>query len=232
MKPYLIWTPPYQHNSGGIVALHNLAHGLNGRGYTAYKNCDDPPAHIDPFTIAVYPEIVFGNPFQAINRVRWVLNVPGFIGGPKTYDPEELVFVWSKRYLDTPDDRILQVKKMEDDLFNMENTGDRSVDRFWYGKGRNKGIPHSPVTAGMEEITYSWPPTRKELADLLKRTRILYTYDDTTQLNWEAVLCGCRIILLPQGKELTLQDVGEADDYDKQLINFISITQKWAKGAT
>jgi hypothetical protein len=235
--PYLIWAPPYQHNSGGIRALHRLCHLLNERGQQAYvatkgnpewKELPLPFDGCDARAIVVYPEIVNGNPWNAENRVRWVLNKPGFIGGPGHYDPDELVFAWSTDYVHVPADRLLTVDTIEWDLFNADLRTRRDADRFWTDKGANKGIPSCPVTAGLEQITYEWPAERAELAALLKRTRILYTYDDRSQLNWEAMLCGCRVVLLPQGRELTRAEVALSGDCDAQLENFIKITQEWA----
>lgn len=235
--PYLIWTPPYQHNSGGIRALHRLCHLLNERGYPAYATTPGSPEWNERYwalfvetkperVIRVYPEIVFTAADR--NRVRWVLNVPGFIGGPSQYDPDELVFSWSTDYVHVPTDRLLTVDTVEHDLFNQDGIGERDADRFWVGKGANKGIALSPITEGMEQITYSWPAERAELAALLKRTKTLYTYDDRSQLNWEALLCGCKVVLLPQDRELTLAEVALSGDCAGQLANFIKITQEWA----
>ena len=73
MGKYLIWTPDYRNNSGGIRALHRLCHLLNRRGQEAYVsnpivNKDWNTLYLDPKNItddfiAVYPEIVWGNPF-------------------------------------------------------------------------------------------------------------------------------------------------------------------------
>ena len=235
--PYLIWAPPYQNGSGGIRALHRLCHLLNEHDYEASVTAAGNPewheyywplSRLEPRTIVVYPEVTFGNPLGATNRVRWVLNAPGFIGGPRQYDPDELVFTWSTDYVHVPKDRLLTVDLVERELFNQDGAEERDADRFWIGKGANKGIPLSPVTAGMEQITYEWPAEREDLAALLKRTRTLYTYDDKSQLNWEALLCGCKVVLLPQDRRLTLAEVALPGDCDAQLENFIKITQEWA----
>ena len=238
MIPYLIWSPPYAHNSAGIKALHNLCKGLNRKRHTAYIT----PVYLetmDTRMIAIYPEIVHGNPFGLKNRVRWILNKPGLLcNGPKQYDPEELLFIWEKRYLNLPKDRILTTYNFDDDLFH--STGQtRDIDCVWIGKGihRRKEI-NIPEAV---RITYEWPAKRDELAALLQRTNILYTFDDRTGLNWEAFLCGCRIILMPENYELSKDEILKTTGLlhespsiarkicDEQLDNFIRITQEWAE---
>jgi hypothetical protein len=240
--PYVIWAPDYCHNSGGSKALHRLVHLLNESGYSAYvttagnpdwneKWVRNPKKDLDPRAIAVYPETAEGNPFGLNNRVRWVLNVPGFLGGEDKYDPGEVIFVWSRVFLDQPEDRVLQVKTLEDELFNTKKLSTKDEDRFWYGKGMKKGITLLPITNGLEEITYDWPATREELAEVLKRTKIFYTYDDRTQLILEALLCGCRVIVLPDDYEIKLEDMESNIHYEKELKHFINVTQDWALSA-
>ena len=97
--PYIIVTPSYVPNSGGIIALHKLCHDLNQMGERAFlhhlnvdkknyfetnRNYQTPIADeniIRSDSIILYPEIVNGNPLNGKNIVRWLLNRPGEIGG-------------------------------------------------------------------------------------------------------------------------------------------------------
>jgi hypothetical protein len=176
-------------------------------------------------TIAVYPEIIRGNPFGAKHVVRWALNVPGYLAGEARYDPSDVVFTWDRKYLDLPDDRILKVNIFEDFIVNKGL--DRQGDCFWMGKGSKRGCVVGPEVSGMEEITGAYPKSREELIELLNRKNCLYTYDDCTSLSYEALLCGCRVILLPENREIFLKDVDIKDDYAWELENFISTTQAW-----
>lgn len=59
----------------------------------------------------------------------------------------------------------------------------------------------------------------------MRRTETLYTYDNLTMLTLEALLCGCRVILLPENRELDMTEplCGFIhDDFDSQLDRFIS----------
>lgn len=217
---YSIWAPPYHHFSGGIRALHELGEKLAEKGFNPLVG-----QTYEPGTIAIYPEVVSGNPFNAKYVVRWCLNVPGRLGGEDKYDPAELVFTWSEKYLNLPKDRILKVDVI--DPFFTNNHLKREGDCFWSGKGPRRGCVPGPEVEGMEEITYSYPAERTELADLLNKKKRLYSYDDCTAMLLEALLCGCEVILLPENKQILLEDVILRDDYDAELDNFIKITQGW-----
>jgi hypothetical protein len=98
---------------------------------------------------------------------------------------------------------------------------------LWVGKGRYKGLDYLSGIAGVKTITPEWPSTREELTSLLKRTRVLYTCDDQSLLNLEALLCGCTVIQLPDGRELKLAHIDVAPEAyeDWQLENFIKVTK-------
>ena len=244
LKPYVVAAPDYRQASGGIKACHRLVHELNQRGMVAYVLGAVNPdwderritgrgyrilrAESDP--IVVYPEIVSGNPLDAAHVVRWVLNTPGYLGGDSEYPETELVFAWSRRFYDT--DRILTVDVIEHELFNTKDLPPRTLDCYYMGKAGRRGVHKIARTDGMTEITSHYPPTRRELAGLLRRTRTLYTYDDCTALAWEALLCGCRVILLPEEHEFTLDDVARDlpdTNFGPQLTRFIDETQSgWA----
>ena len=224
----------WRHNSGGVRACHRLVHQLNEHGYPAYSTGSTNPEwnekQLDPFLfhhlngpIVIYPEVVSGNPMQAKAVVRWVLNTPGYLGGDSEYDPAELVYTWSEKFIAAP---RLTVDITEHELFNTEGVGERDVDCFFVGKGPIRGAHPNGKTAGMTEITPAWPPTRAEMAALLKRTRTLYTYDDLTGLSTEALLCGCKVVVLPEGTEMvdSVTPVG-APDWEAQLEAFVADTQ-------
>lgn len=241
--PYLILAPDYVNSSAGVRALHLLAHLLNSNGYEAHVNSKPNPlwnesplvaptaAGVCPRAIAVYPEICdSSNPFQCKFQVRWILNKPGYLSGPTQYDPEELLFVWDEGFLNLPKDRWLTVDLIEGDLFNKKN---RSIapkkDVVWIGKGPQRGVKLEEMTKDLTEITKAWPKKREQLAQLLKKTRTLYTYDDRTSLILEALLCGCEVVLLPENKKYNIKDFRKRN-HKKELRNFIKVTQNWARG--
>lgn len=228
---YLIWSYDYSHASAGPKVLHRLCHELNRAGQEAYvgpwatnPDWDTPTADapLDGDWTAVYPEIVSGNPWNAPNVARWVLNVPGKLGGDTTYDPSETVFSWHRRFLDAP---ILHLPAIELDIYT-----DRHQPRFgaavYVGKGiRTRDIP------GAWEITLQMRADRYDLAGLLNVAEVLYCFDDTSAMAQIALLCGCPVLVVPTGEYLEPQ--GFRDQYllqwpafEEQLADFIRATDR------
>ena len=221
MFPYSILSPPYDHASAGIRALYKLKDSLIKNGCYCRIN-----QTWDRDFIAVYPEIVWGNPLNAKHKVRWILNVPGKVGGPLSYE-DELLFTWDKSYYNLPDDHVLKAPLIED-FFNPYGVTKRSGGCFYIGRS----IYYDPKEVrGLTEITHEWPPTRFELAELLRRSKYFVTYDPNTLLQEEARLCGCivyKMSLTTNPSRSTITNETTKKDYPRQLSNFIRITQKYA----
>ena len=216
-REYIIWSPPYTHTSGGISVLHYLCHLLNEGGYSAYISSAGNPSwnekgisrvdldkKMKEGAIAVYPEIVKGNPYNSQRVVRWVLYLPGVIGGDKEYDPSEAVFCYDARFCDAAkSDRLFAVDIDECTEF-IDKGNPRKGNLLWVGKGRD--MKRSVVQVPVKEITYGEPKTRAELVDWYNGAELLYSFDNMTRVINEARLCGCPVRLYPrQGEELKLQ---------------------------
>ncbi len=256
MRPYVIWAPPFVQSSAGVRALYVLCEKLREAGRTAamellgngmpwYRGWFEVPLNVgyapSEFTreqyenaIHVYPEADFGSPPDPRRcNVRWILNTPGHLPNPgsRTTFDEELLFPWSKQFLpEAPDEMLLQVSTIEYGLFSEDPSVKKFIDAYYVGKGRFRTEVEGDHF-GLVEITAEWPCTREDVATLLRKTRTLYTYDDTTQLNEEAALCGCRVVLLPDEKELDTEWLrtwhAHSDEEREQLENFIRITQSY-----
>jgi O-antigen biosynthesis protein len=228
--PYLIWSYDYSHASAGPKALHRLCHELNEAGQEAYIGngyATNPewntPNRATPRGgdwCAVYPEVVSGNPWNAPHVARWVLNVPGLLGGDATYDPAEAVFSWSPIFLD--DAPILFLPTIETDIYT-DRGETREGELFYFGKaGQGDTNGAAPVTLAMREDRYA-------LADALNRATLLRSFDAVTGMADIALLCGCPV-LMPDGRRL--EPDGYREDYMAQaeasrgqLAEFIRITQ-------
>lgn len=115
--PYYIYAPPYRETSAGIVVLHTLCHALNVEGHEAYiigtdvvnPDFDTPLATPDVRIrhkvlglepVAVYPEVVSGNPMNADVCVRYILNKIGYLTGkPLGEGKDDLFFYYSENFL-------------------------------------------------------------------------------------------------------------------------------------
>lgn len=204
MRPYVIWAPDYTPSSGGVRVLHHLCHYLNTTGRKAYvTTLVRNPDYIEPYSemipavvddlIAVYPEIAIGNPLKAKVVARWVLNEPGRLGGETDYDKNEIIFPFCKLYdkWNLPEERMLYLPDLDLNLYY--DTGEKRKGRVVYvGKGNNEeeleetiNLPH----LGNE-------PT-KERADILRRSELMFCYDNLTAMTTAARLCGCPVCLIP-----------------------------------
>jgi len=209
-RKYIIWSPQFQANIGGITVLHKLCHLLNKNGNQAYLWPSDdnfniyltngkyisPLANPDDVTesIIIYPEIVSGNPLGGKNVVRWLLNKPGVVGGNGIYSENDLIFYYSNAFAENFFNRdYLQIIELYEGLYKdyqLERSGSCFVKR----KGKNREIVHD-LSDSIE--IHDSTPSRK-LADLFNCKKYFFSYDDATFLSLQAAMCGCISIVIPK----------------------------------
>jgi hypothetical protein len=216
---FRIWAPPYKNSSGGIRALHILCAELRARGHKAGMvplwHRDGVPlrprmrreyggrvpldasldmAPSDAGTVNVLPEVLRGNPAAAGVTARFLGNRQMF-----PHDADDLVFVWDPSF-DLSAHR-LRVPIVETDLFH-PRTGPRSGVAYWTGKGSSSNAnitrtrqPERLVPRAATRITYTWPTSRADLAELLGSVDHLVCFDEWTAVAFEATLCGTPVLL-------------------------------------
>ena len=242
---YLVFIWDYDRTSAGIAACHRLVHELNEGGFAAFStgavNTRWNERRLSRFgsyllvrlghPIVLYPEAIPRNPLGSKRVVRWVLNFPGVMGGEDEFHDSELVYTWSSEFYDTENQLCVDI--VEREIFNDKDLPSKEIDCFYIGKGPLRGVHPIPLTDGMTQITREWPAKRGELAELLRRTKVLYTYDDLTMLATEALLCGCKVVLLPEHEDIRMDENRFSEqDYENQLNRFIADTQShWAQPA-
>jgi hypothetical protein len=215
---YLIYAPPYTSNSAGIKCLYLLCHEMNVRGFPSFvvNSYQTAPQWIAPLIgwtearrlarqgyVAVYPETVVGNPLRARVVARWVLNRPGWLGGRDVYDDTEIVFNYSNLYQPYIRNRIagkLHMPVIDESIFFC-NDGEpltRTLECFYVGKSTWKeGVVNRTKAF---EITRRTPP-RNQLGNLFRSARLFYCFDNSTALIHEALLCGCPVMIIPDGTQ-------------------------------
>ncbi len=213
--------------------MHLLADALLARGFEVYLYSSKPYQsqyryldHITPElqreAVVIYPEIVHGNPLQVARVIRYVLYYPGKIAGANQFHPSETVFSYTRAFY--PEVPLLTVPWIDTSLFYNDGQPKTEDCSFVYkgGKCRN-----APETEGLVEITMNSPNSREELAVLLRRTRVLYSYDACSALLDEAQLCGAEVrIVTPEGIEAyTSGYTHYVANFEKQLAVFIETTQ-------
>ncbi|HWA97535.1 MAG TPA: hypothetical protein VG713_03560 [Pirellulales bacterium] len=213
---YAIVAPRYNAASVGVRCLYRLCDELNRRGYPSYivgsTRCGDEYAvprvgwwqarqWCRNGFIAVYPETVSGNPCNAATVARWALNQPGFIGGDLIWDDRELVFIYSEVYRRTIRNQIagkLYMPMIDESIFHCDDLDltKRSLECFYVGKSRwQDGVVDRQRAFEITRRT----PARHELGKLLRASRVLYSFDNSTMLIYEALMCGCPVVVVPDG---------------------------------
>ncbi|MFZ1614992.1 MAG: hypothetical protein WAT51_12510 [Holophaga sp.] len=223
--PYYIAAAPWKRgDSAGVRALYLLCHALNRAGQSAYLIFNSrrkrfvPPDFLAPMLtdaiaqkhfqqglapITLYPETTRGNPFQSPVVARWILNFPGLLGGDATYDPQELLFGYSNELAQAVGfpEQVLHLPTIDTRVFHpfAPATPRRGACFYAYKYRRSSAQAQLlPITEGATEITKGLPDsqTPQEIADLFRRSEVFYAYENTV-LAFEAILCGCPAVFLP-----------------------------------
>ncbi|QEL56619.1 glycosyltransferase [Chromobacterium paludis] len=223
--PYYFFIPPFRETSGGVRALHYLCHVLNVAGQEAYVvNPGTSPNLRTPVlsaeirlghqkagreAVVVYPEVVHGNPLGARFVVRFLLNIPGFLVGAGLHelDWSESDLIYSHGLDIIPDGwdvPLLQVPLIDTRIYNSEGVDDskRKGTLLWLHRYPQRGGEQLPITRDAYEISFKdGEKSPVELAELYRSAELLYTYEHTTAC-FEALLCGCPVVYLPNPQML------------------------------
>jgi hypothetical protein len=113
-----------------------------------------------------------------------------------------------------------------------DNGSHRTQNAFYIGKGYLTG---NCPKLDCFEITRTFPSTKQELADVLRKTKILFSYDALSATNVDAALCGCLPYLLQkpmpglQNAELGKYWVESTDEVDQALEKMSTLYQRIQK---
>lgn len=105
------------------IGARNLCRRVQAHwAYRTHPSLDTPraPRRLLREAIAVYPEVVSGNPMKSRHVVRWLLHRPGFFNKNAVFDPDEYTFFYQHAFregLDRVDpDNVLRVRWIRDDV--------------------------------------------------------------------------------------------------------------------
>ncbi|MGB0697035.1 MAG: hypothetical protein ACPGOY_15380 [Rhodospirillaceae bacterium] len=221
--PYYIFSARYTRTSAGIRALHLLCHWLNKSGMRAHVaffgrelGVHTHPDLLTPMLtqevidfhhsqgktpIIIYPEVISGNPANADCVVRYVLNIPGLLGGDTTFPESDLVYGFSKRLAECcgRPESILHVPVLDTTTFTATPEEERTEVCFYaqkyqlVHKQKVFGLPEGAIEITRDRPDSHLPP---EIADLFRRSKVFYCFENTA-LASEAVLCGCPAVFMP-----------------------------------
>lgn len=218
-SPYYIFAFDYRRNSAGIRVLHALCDALIRSGHEAYvrANVVHPGLMTPRLTseimalhreqgvepIAVYPEVVSGNPLGSNIVVRYLLNQPGFLSAVDVdaYADNEIFYSYTQDLLQPgqPDDQLLFMPPFDRRVFRLPDQADKRVPGkscYYQGRGRQARIDPALLADDSIEITSTWPSTWEEMADVFQQCEYFYC-TESSALAGEAALCGCIGVILP-----------------------------------
>ena len=190
-----IFAPDYNPAMAGVVQLYRLSETLSKLGHDSKIMNFARIEPVEPQDIVVYPEVVTGNPVGAGRVVRYFLNREGLaLNNPVMAGPNDFIVAFSPEFHDNPHAvlSLVDLPEMFNDL-GTKPTLTRHIDCTYIGKGRHY-FAHSRVIDNTILIPRDSPITRKGLADLLRQTRFLYTWDVMSLINTEAIMCDVWVI--------------------------------------
>ena len=177
--------------------------------------------------IVIYPEIITDNPLKAKNVVRYLLNIPGKVNGRKFegFNKNDLIISYDEKYSLDLSNQILTIHSIYENCFNYNNEEKNIEYTYWIGKGK---FTYLDCLKDAIKITYSWPKSREELAEILKRTKTFVTFDDCTSLTEEARRCNCIVKCFKdnQLQESEFIKILSLEEEQEQFQNFLNLCKE------
>lgn len=184
----------------GVPRRTKLKNFFRPPAYLTDPKLDTPIAkrgYITENTVAVYPEIVLGNPLGAKHVARWLLYTPG---KKHAYDfGDNEMYFRVDEFADLP-----EVTGGAQDLFmwkvnrtyRNENRPERSGACFMVRKWGDG--PRHPVTENAIQLDGK---SHEEINDIFNQCEFFYSYDDATMYSQYAAICGCTSVVIPSGND-------------------------------
>ena len=240
--PYYVWAPRWIESSAGIRCVHYLCHSLNAFGAKAFIVFAEPRLRGEPrvnpdlmtpelstelidahlssgkVPIAIYPEDVIGNPLGAPIVVRILWNFAGALGGPSSFDVDEIMVAFSETIAKDYEARghakphVLFVPPVDPEEF--PSTSEKEAFQVVYaGKYRSfVGRPPTVGTLPTVEIFRDGP--KKQPRDLVKKlladASVVYSFENSSIVT-EAILSGTPAGFVPNqfmGEIIAKEELG------------------------
>jgi len=230
-RPYYIASGEWMQTSMGYRAPFLLCHTLNELGYEAYVTAQKQAPNLwtplltaeimaehranEREIIAVYNEGVWGNALQGNVVVRWIMNRLGKMVD-RLPESNDLFYFWCENYSLTPEtSKYLRMPAVDISLFNRDGIDDSKREGYAYYAHKyirdGNGKINKMVKSGGISLCQDIPRSHREIADILRSIKVLYTYEETA-LAEEAAMCGCPVVLVMNPYIGNL--IGERDIYD------------------
>ncbi len=205
---FIIHAPSYNACSGGIVVLHHLALELKQLGHNAFIHADKtiPGKDIPLWTlkkvpenyIVIYPEITHGNPLNATNIVRWVLNTPGKVkkDTQDSWNRSDHIYKFLDYFHVNSTFKSLGLLQCFNfnlhlfDNYNYSRQGHVHMTRKSFGKPLKS---HFKDSQNIDSKACDF----NELKNIFNEASTFISYDTVTYYSLIAAMCGCISIVIP-----------------------------------
>lgn len=237
--PYLIVAPDYSEASAGIQVLHFFCQTINNSGGKAWivggtvnpkwntpRLTEEDYAQLqnsgEPW-IAVYPEVTSGNPLRAPVVARYMLNREGVMNGNRLdFSPDDLFFWYREEFAEKEyQPALLNIENYDLELFQDDNPH-KDLDLLYINRLPTSVIEYDKLPKNLTILSMQNPLPLEELAKVLKRGRVLYTYESSGTCLL-ANLCGCPVVgLIAPGYEsyaLSEKTIRENGNAGYTLVN-------------
>lgn len=210
--PYYVMAPDYRESSSGVQCVHYLCHALNLEGAEAYvagPQVVNPELKTPLLTdeivarhaaegrpaVAIYPEIVQGSPLPAAVAVRYMLNQEGVIGGQQMDAGADDLYIYHRKEFIDPSrpGQLLTVPMVDPQRFSPQPETERTLDLLYLNRVPASVVDFSRLPPGILVLSPENRLGLDELADTLRRARVLYTYESSTTCRL-AIMCGCPVV--------------------------------------
>lgn len=233
--------------TGGLVALHKLAYKLAERGNNVYIFCEPEFTHPNiyvipsekiydvefiqshtwyPFTyplyktIAIYPQITRGNPFNTQYVVRWVLYDTQLDIESDYGSDDEYFFYGDFKTFKSVDKKPLTVfNYFFDKLYNFNNGKRKTFCHIIHKNTPPNGEKIFEELGSFDLTNWKTNGGHEYLRDKLNEYEYMLTYDQKTFYSLAAGLCGTKTIILNAGSPyvFTSNAYTESEDYKQNM---------------
>lgn len=151
----------------------------------------DPNPLIDEGAVVLYPERIINNPLSARRVIRYFGNKSGVLNGGQQVNLGEHDFILSHSKILYPGaHHYLYFAEIDHEFKESElpDFNDRKTSLTYIGKGYLYG--EVQIIEGTIQVTREFPNNKKDLSNLLRNSRFLFTWDSWTNLIAEAIFCG------------------------------------------
>ncbi|MDD5854184.1 MAG: hypothetical protein PUD03_08875 [Lachnospiraceae bacterium] len=169
-------------------------------GFSGYVNIsirDCTQKHLpwlDANTIAVYPDVVYGNFLGAKNVVRWLLYYNRY--SDDAYGTNDLFYAYREVFNDkrkNPENKILTVAYFDLDIYKQTNFGIRSGSCYVIRKGSDRiDLPKEFDGPIIDDLT------EQDKVKILNESKYCISYYTQTAYSAIAAICGCISIVVPE----------------------------------